>query len=601
MLIPLVTLLPFATAAVVSLVGPRGPRLVADVLAILVSIATTVGALALAYESQRHPLVYAFGAHGPRGEVVLGITFFVDPMAAAFAALAGLLVAAAFTFSLRYFDVLGGHFHALMLVFLGSLVGFAFTGDVFNLFVFYELMSVAAFALCGYKNEDFEALQGAINFAVTNTIAAIAALLGIAMLYAKTGALNEAQIALALNGHRDAALVLAFSLLSCGFLVKAAVAPFHFWLADAHAVAPSPVCAVFSGIMVTSGLYAFVRLYASIFAPSFVAVVSHLRDLLVAFGVATTVVGALMCFAQHHLKRLLAFSTISHIGIALLGIAMLDAEGIAGASLHALSQGLVKASLFLGVGIVLHLFDDLDERSLLGRGRPHRSLGVLMAIGALALAGLPPFGLYRATALLHQSFETRGFGFLSYLALFAAILTSAATLRAVLRIFFGVHTSREPRLRKRTDQVRETLRTPDRIPRSMSTTQAALLLAAMGIGLAPGLPSSIVTHASRFLDTSLYIDAVYRRPIAFDAIESIEVESPSVALASLSLVLVAGLAFVTASHRWVPTRLRHLALVVHDEVLAPLRALHTGRIGDYVAWITFGFAAFGGLLATWLR
>lgn len=601
MLVPLVTLLPFATAGLVTIIGRRGPRIIADILAIVASSTTTIGALVLFFESRTHPLVYAFGGHAARGPIVLGITFFVDPHAAAFAALAGVLVTSAFVFSLRYFDALGGHFHVLMLAFLGSLVGFAFTGDVFNLFVFYELMSVAAFALCGYKNEDFEALQGAINFAVTNTIAAILALFGIAFVYAKTGALNNAQIALAVAGERDPALLLAFAFLSCGFLVKAAVAPFHFWLADAHAVAPSPVCAVFSGVMVTAGLYAFVRLYASIFAPSFADVTARLRDILVIFGVATILLGALMCFVQQHFKRLLAFSTIAHMGIALLGIAMLDAQGLAGASLYALSQGLVKAALFFGAGIVLHLFDDLDELSLLGRGRPFRWIGFFLAVGASMLTGLPLSGLYAAKSLLHGAFDAQGFGFLKYVTLFAAIVTSAATLRAVLRIFFGSGSSSEPLWRKRSTELRETEPTRNRVPRSMSLTLVALLLAAFALGLVPKLKSTSVMHASRWLDTSLYIDATYGRPIASAQVRDVGLEPASIFLTSTAFVSTLLLAFAGAHDRLLPTRVRRFALFIRDKLLAPLRALHTGRIGDYVAWLTFGLAALGGLFAILLR
>src|SRR5436305_12636998 len=100
---------------------------------------------------------------------------------------------AALVFSLRYFESVGPHYNVLMLVFLGAMCGFSLTGDLFNLFVFFELMSAAAFALCGYKVEAPESLQGALNFAVTNTIGAFLVLTGIALLYGKTGALNMAQ------------------------------------------------------------------------------------------------------------------------------------------------------------------------------------------------------------------------------------------------------------------------------------------------------------------------------------------------------------------------------------------------------------------------
>src|SRR3954470_10514008 len=117
-------------------------------------------------------------------------------------------------------------------------------------------MSTAAFGLCAYKSREVGPLQGAVNFAVTNTAGAFLTLTGIALLYARTGALNLAQMARMLSGPRDALVLVAFALVCTGFLVKAAVVPFHFWLADAHAAAPTPACIIFSGAMVQAGLYA---------------------------------------------------------------------------------------------------------------------------------------------------------------------------------------------------------------------------------------------------------------------------------------------------------------------------------------------------------
>src|SRR6185437_16174878 len=229
-----------------------------------------------------------------------------------------------------------------ILCFLGAMCGFSLTGDMFNLFVFFELMSAAAFALCGYKTEDASALQGALNFAVTNTIGAYFVLTGIALLYARTGALNMAQMSEAMASRPvDKLVLIAFAFVSCGYLVKAAVVPFHFWLADAHAVAPSPICVLFSGVMVEMGLYAFTRIYWAVFQQTLHADIGSLRVLFVSVGVITAVVAAIMCFSQRNLKRLLAFSTISHVGLMTLGIGLFTASGLAGAAIYTLGHGLV--------------------------------------------------------------------------------------------------------------------------------------------------------------------------------------------------------------------------------------------------------------------
>src|SRR5207248_227794 len=192
--------LPLLGAALLAGLGPRLPRLVADGIGLLVSAATTACCLGLMLLSRHAPIVYWFGGIRPRQGVALGIDFAIDPIGAGFAALGGALVFCALLFAVRWFDEAQALFQSLMLVFLGGLCGFALTGDLFDLFVFFELMGAAAFGLCGYKSREVGPLQGAINFAVTNTAGAFLTLTGIALLYARTGALNLSQIARAACG-----------------------------------------------------------------------------------------------------------------------------------------------------------------------------------------------------------------------------------------------------------------------------------------------------------------------------------------------------------------------------------------------------------------
>ena len=279
-------------------------RAVADSLCIAIAAGTLICSLLLLSHAVQQTQVYWFGNWYPRGPVALGITFVVDPVAAGLSSLAGLLMFLALIFSWRFVDAAANHYHPLMLVFLAAMDGFVLTGDLFNMFVFFELMSTAAFALCGLKTKEPAPLQGSFNFAVTNTVAAFLGLTGIALLYAVTGALNMAQIGLALGGRHDPLVLFAFTLLTCGFFIKGAIAPFHFWLPDAHAVAPTSVCVLFSGLMVELGLYAVVRLKSVIFQQTFTSGETHLRYILLAFGGVTILIGGVMCYAEHHLKRL---------------------------------------------------------------------------------------------------------------------------------------------------------------------------------------------------------------------------------------------------------------------------------------------------------
>ena len=600
-LAPIAVAIPLVSAAVLIAGGGLVPRRVVDVLACAASGACVVLCALVLHDASDGTLVHWFGGWTPRDGVALGISFAIDQIGAGIALFAAVLFLAAFVFSWRYFVVLGPIFHALMLVFLAAMLGFAYTGDLFNLFVFFELLSVAAYALVAYDIEEEGPLQGALNFAVTNTIGAFLILVGIALLYGRTGALNMAQVGEALAGRpADGLVVVSFTLIAVGFFVKAAVVPFHFWLADAYSVAPTPVCLLLSAAMSELGLYAFARVYATVFSGA-LGGEEAIEAVLLAAGTLTALMGAVMAFGQRHLKRMLAFATVSHVGLALIGIALLGGHGLAGVGLFVVADGFVKASLFVSVGTVQHLFGSVDELRLYGRARALWLTGPLMAICALAVASLPPFGPWLGKALVDHAARDAGKGWVVVVFVIASILTGGALLRATLRVFLGVGPREDPSIvgSPAPEEVDAELRfAKNRVPLTMTVPAVALAVAGLGMGVVPGLRAAAGEAAAPFFDRVGYAAAVLHGQAGGAGGGALP--APGLADVFVGLLTVAGacgLAYLSLA----PPRPRLQRLgIATGRAIAWLRPLHSGYVGDYVTWLVAGAAVLGGVFAVTL-
>ena len=593
--------LPLLVAAVLVGLAPVCPRRVADTAAVATAAVVSVLCLALLAECLDGPVVYWFGGWTPREGIALGVAFTVDPFGAAVATLAGVLATAALTFSWRIFEAVRTLHHGLMLVFLAGIVGFCLSGDLFNMFVFYELFSVAAYALAGYRTTDPGSVRGALNFAVTNSVGAILLLGGIALLYGRTGALNLAQLGEALAGRpADRLVVVAFLLLMVGFFVKAAVVPFHFWLADAYALAPTVVGVLFAGVVSELGLYAVARVYWTVFSGP-LARVEGLRGVLLLGAVTTALVGGVMCLLQHHLARMLAYATVSHVGLTLAGFALLGPAGAGGAVLYLVADGMVKGSLFISVGILDHHLLDVDERRLAGRGRHLPWLAALMVAGALGLAGVPPFGTFLGKALMEEAALETGHPWLVGLFVAVAALTSAALLRATGRVFLGLGSNQGA---AGTTRSTGEVAVRHRHVHATQVVPAVLLLAgALALGLAPRLAAEAEDAAGQFTDRPAYAAAVLEGsgdPAPAVPHRPIHLAAPAL-WAALSALLGLGLALAALMPDRVPARLRAGTARGWGPVADTLRGLHSGNLADSVTWLVVGMAGFGTMLAVVLR
>ncbi|GAX57995.1 complex I subunit 5 family protein [Streptomyces olivochromogenes] len=564
-LLPVLVAVPLLGATVLVACGQRLPRVVAETLGCAFAAGTAGLAIVLLLNASP-PLTEWVGGWTPVGGESVGIVLVGVGPGLGMAAVASLLTVAALAYSWHYFDDAprrhAGSFPALMLLFQGGMCGFAIAGDLFDAFVFFELMSVVAYALTGHRVEEAKAVQGALSFGVLNSLGAYAVLMGIGLLYARTGELTLVKIGQGLDRHGgpDALTLTAFALVLTGLLVKAAAVPFHFWLPDAHAVAPTPVCMLLSGVMVELGAYGVWRIYRTVFSGLAVIPASDLERALVVLSVLTAVVGAVMCWYQRHVKRLLAYSTVAHMGLFLIGIGSLSPEADDGVALYILGHAGVKTALFACTGVLLDRYGSVDEHALHGRARRLRGVAVLYVVSTLSLAGLPPFGIGLGKAVLEESVG----GPLTVLFVAVSAVTAGAVLRVATRVFFGLGTQPGDGSSYETTGIREEPETRhrlSRVPDTMTAVPAVLLVASLAVGAVPGFAAA-VGHA-----------------MSGGAAPSLHWTRGRLLLGLTSTLLALGLATLAV------TRSKPLG---EPSWMAPLRRLQSGHIGDYVAWMLVG-------------
>jgi multicomponent Na+:H+ antiporter subunit D len=598
-LLPLPVAIPLLASALVIAVDHFAPRWVKDVIVIGAAVTATVFAALTLVEAERGDTVHWFGGWRPDHGVALGVSFVGEPLGAGMAALALGVTTLALLYSWTYLRDAARTYDALLLALGGGMAGFALTGDLFNMFVWFELIGVAAYALAGFKAEEIGPVQGAVNFAISNTIAGYLLLIGIALLYGRTGTLNLAQLGHSLAGHSaDRLVVVAFTLLVAGLLAKAAIVPFHLWHADAHAAAPAPVCAVFSGVMIQLGLLFVARVYWTVFTPALHVHAGAVRGLLLALSVATMLVGALMCFLQRHLKRMLVFSTIAEAGIMLAGIALLNARSLAGTADLVLAHGLLKAGLFLVCGLVIVQLREVDELRLHGAGRRLPFSAAFWLVGTIGMIGVPYVGVFLGHSLIDDGAVSQHAEWLQPITMIAAGVTAGTLLRAWARVFLGWGPREDDLLTREPEE--EPAEQRAFVPFMRATAAVALALG-LAVSVVPGLERRTDEAAQRFVD---------RAALAAQVLHGAEPTAPprlardipppsgaSIAYGIGSAVLALAVAAFGLWRGRLPFALRRPVWRALGPPIGVVRAAHSGIVGDYVLWIVAGTGLIGAVWA----
>ena len=267
-------------------------------------------------------------------------------------------------------------------------------GDLFNLFVGFEVLLAASFVLLTI-GASTERVRVGISYVMVSMVSSLIFLIGIALVYAATGTLNLAELAVRLTGVSEGTRSALFAVLLVAFGIKAAVFPLSSWLPDSYPTAPAPVTAVFAGLLTKVGVYAIIRAHSLLF-PS-----AGLDRMLMVAALLTMLVGILGAIAQSDIKRLLSFTLVSHIGYMVFGIALSSELGLSGAIYYVVHHILVQTTLFLVVGLIERQAGASTLQRLGGLAAASPLLAFVFVVPALNLGGIPPFsGFIGKVALL---------------------------------------------------------------------------------------------------------------------------------------------------------------------------------------------------------
>ncbi|WP_433604843.1 complex I subunit 5 family protein [Dactylosporangium sp. CA-139114] len=415
--LPLAVLAPVAGAVLAPLLARFSARLA--LATALLAVVASVAVLAACALTARGRTVY-LGGWRP-----IGIAYVTDAFGLTMALTAAVVGALAMLATLSGLADLGprelGGYACLSLLLIAAVVAGSLTVDLLHLFVWFEVAGLASYALTGFFLERPHAVEATFKVVVLTSVAGFLIFIGTALLYQSHGAVAMSALFPGRPGVLDR---IAAGLLLAGLATKAGLVPFSGWLPDAHTAAPGPISALFSGILVNFGVIGIARLLDA-------GMPGH--GALMALGCASALIGAAAAAVQDDLKRLLAYDTISQIGIVTTGLAAASAAGTRAAVYHLVGHALFKALLFLIAGAVVHNTGATSLPELSGLFRRSRTLVLLFLVGAAAIAGVPPLNGYVSLSLLHTALRPTPAALAAVLA--AQVVTVAALTRVVRAMF----------------------------------------------------------------------------------------------------------------------------------------------------------------------
>ncbi len=498
-LIALPILIPLAGAILVAL-GGWGRIGVQRALSVLTSLATLGCAIALVgLADEGAVLAYHMGGW----PAPFGISLVLDRLSSLMVMLTSVVSLLAILFATRGQDARGKHFHFLIQMQVLGINGAFLTGDLFNLFVFFEVLLLASYALL-LHDRNRERLQAGVHYVILNLVGSGLFVLSIAMMYGLTGTLNMADMAVRiaeLPASDTAFLQAAGALLLVVFALKAAMVPLYMWLPNVYSAASAPVAAIFA-ILTKVGVYAILRTTTLFFGPDAGVAAGLAEPFIVPIALVTLVLGTLGALASKELERTVAYLVVASLGTMLAAIGLFTAEAVA-AGLYYLSHSTIaSAGLFLLAGIIASQRGALSGRLEAGpRLRQWSLLGVLFFIVSIAVAGLPPLSGFLGKALILEAAVDQPRGFWVWGVVIATSLLAVITLAQAGIAIFWRHQLAE-------GAEDDTQRPPKAVGRVVPVVAMIALIGAMTI-LAGPLTDFTGAAAEQLVDPSNYIEGVF--------------------------------------------------------------------------------------------
>lgn len=388
-------------------------------------------------------------------------------------------------------------------------------GDLFNLFVAFEILLAASFVLLTVGATE-ERIRTGIAYVMVSMVSSLIFLIGIGLTYAATGTLNLAQLAVRLEATPSGVRTACYAVLLVAFGIKAAVFPLSSWLPDSYPTAPAPVTAVFAGLLTKVGVYAIIRTHTLWFPDG------DFDNILLICGLATMLIGILGAIAQNDIRRLLSFTLVSHIGYMVFGIGLATKAGLTGAIFYVAHHILVQTALFLAVGLIERQAGSVSLRRLGGLAAASPLLAILFLVPALNLGGIPPFSGFIGKVALLEAGAADG-SVLAWVLVGGSVVTSLLTLYAVARVWSKafwrsredapeghLSAAKPPTLvEDSTDVYYEDRTDPGRMPVLMVLATTGLVVAGLALTVFAGPILGIAERAADDLDDpSVYIGSV---------------------------------------------------------------------------------------------